>query len=444
MSLSRLSGVMFSVVFIASGTGCAFKGATAQPEALQSDIGFQVSFDWSPGSRPNPTSHLKAVRPLIATPTGWSAQSPVTLPARTPEELTLSIQIPETALAEPIAFIRSSVTTESRTLSLGTQLIQSGKGDFGKSQIAIQVSGLSLALSADHTDEGGLELEIFSASRKITTIDLKVRTPPSDIEVSTQGLEAWQSLAPTIGEALRSVSIQGKPLSLVRVIEFKHGANKPVELTLPKRTGGRLLQWSNPMTYRDLGCVDAGYAVDSSPRWEPISTDLLILPLDETLITAATEVLDDSSTLGTQVLVVPPGAVKRMGFYAAGESAARWSRNGPERSSLQAITVPGQCYTVCTARECDCTIHCSARVKEFIDGLLRPAEPIPMGCTCSDYDSRRRSATITVGTDRGAVRLEIPATGTGMTVRYGDLDPLQDGETRPITFSPEQSEVSWL
>ena len=310
-------------------------------------------------------------------------------------------------------------------------------------QISIQVSGVNIAFSAERSNSGDLEVELFGATRRLSQITIQLRTPPSEVAVVERSLAEWSALASTIGDALKRPVIQGQQLSLVRVIELTNHENTPIVASLPRRLGGSLAQWTNVRTYQDLGCSGAGFAVNSSPAWQPLSNDLVLLPLDETLISSAQELLGAPSLRGKLELEVSANETKRVAVYALGTAAARWSSLGPESSTLQSISVPSSCYQVCTQRECDCTVHCNTRAMDFMEGILRPTEPTPLGCTCSAYEDRRHSVGITVGVERSTVALRIPADSTVMSLRYGDLDSHQDGEVRALAYTAEETDIQW-
>ncbi len=294
-----------------------------------------------------------------------------------------------------------------------------------------------------------LEIEAFNQDRKLADFSILLRTPPSLVSVDTRSLADWSQIAQRVGSALKSPTFAGQRISLLQVLEVTNHEERALEVELPKRPeSAALVQAGSRLSYSDTGCSGSGYSVASVATPDRLSDDILILPFDQNFIRNAESLVRDPELKDHQVMRIEPGASALIGIYAKGAAASRWQEQGPLTPDLQSIGVPTTCYQACLERECDG--HCSVRFcrSDFIQGLnvrttIAPPSIHPLTCTCSRYETRRYQTSITVGTDRGGVSLQLPAPQTLMKARFADLDSIRDPQIRVIKFLSEQAEVIW-
>lgn len=314
------------------------------------------------------------------------------------------------------------------TYNMVTELLSQDRVATGAAHLVLRVSGIKVLFSLSDSRSGVLSLELFGASHKVWSGSITLRTPPSRLTVEPLTLRDWLAEG-TDSNWLRLPLDEQQRINLVRVLRLRNDENTPVEFAVPRRPGTAVVQWVNPITYRDTGCGSGvGYAVDQRPVDFYLSNDTLVAPLDGRLVQTLSDTATLSQTRETFVLRLEPGQKVDVGVYGIGGEVDRWADSGPLGAAFQNIRVPSTCHDVCVAHE--------TPKNERQSGLS------PLICT--RWETRRDEAVIAVGVNRGPVRLVAPGESGIWPVRYADLDMSSDNESRHIRVIHPDSEAGWL
>lgn len=415
-------------------TGCAFRSSDFGQEPLSASkpvagSTLSLAVDWSQEPDPKLGELLKATRVIEAAEGSFRARGPVTLPVTAVRTLFLGVDLPVEILSEPIRFTRSRYRSGEVVHSVISEPTQVDEQFNGKQRVVIQIGGLNALMPQDRSTAGDLEIEIFGTTRRLASFSVELRTPPSRLQIETLSVRDWQSQASDTQLGLLKFVLAGKRLNMVRALRIRNDEFRQVEILVPRRIEASMVQWTNPMRYRDTGC---GYAIEESPSWDSFTDDVLVLPIDERLIPEAEASLGRRELQDRLSLTVPPGEDRLVGTFAIGNGANGWMDSGPAQPILSQATVPNTCYDVCLITDC-----------------FHPREPFNLGlrpqrCTCIAWETRRHVATVTVGVNRGPVLLNVPPEYTDWSVRYSDRDFTRESEARMLSVLPESSEVSWF
>lgn len=433
--------LFFSILTLSA---CAFQKEESSPST---NTGYDLSVDWGIADGQS-RSMLKARR----TTTGGSGlpfttDFPVTLPEIVPEFVSIAGALPTSSLPNVPSFVRLWLSWDGNLASMPVDTISVLSLSQLERRYLIRAVGIGSLLPNERSTRAEMIIEFFDASRKMTEIHIPLRTPPSKIESSEISLSEFSKTKEATGSSFRVAALHGTRLNLLRVLKFVNLEDQSVEVHLPRYTEGRLLQWTNPKNYRDTGCNGAGFAVDESPHQEVLSEQVYLLPISPQFLEEMAVTLDRPGSSIDITAVLPPGETLFVGVYAFGTRADDWMNQGPQPTELQSINVASSCYSVCTEHECEC-VHCSGgkTIESLIESLQSKIEPDMnvMGCFCSRRETRRNSALVSVGIERGLVTLSVPKSRTWASYRYADLNAHVDPETRSAQVLQESAEIKWM
>lgn len=405
--------------------------------------GVSVAIDWPDGSSPRLGELLKAVRPLqLVADRQLSSSAPITIPASVPSNVYLAIDLPTSMRSADVAFTRSCILIQDQCAGLVSEPVMVPPSANAPNRVAVVVSGLNAVMSSIESIAGELEIQLFGSSARTATVRLILRTPPRQLRPSMVPLRDWKSQADSLRSAAIKLVVSGKRLNLFRVLRLQNEETAPIEVHFPRRPSATFTQWVNSLTHRDTGC---GFAVDESPRWEPIADEVIALPIGPSIITDAATTIAKPTLRDRMGLSLAPGEMRFVGLYAIGARADEWLDGGAVGPELRQIGVPSSCYEVCVERECEC-VRCGLKHQsDPIGWLLRsPGAEQRKGCFCIRKAIRRNSATVTVGVNRGTPRLSVADSDTSWPTRFSDLDFSQDSQSRAIPAIPSASDVAWF
>lgn len=290
----------------------------------------------------------------------------------------------------------------------------------------IQFCGLGVQFSETQRSNSDLFFDFFSSNQKIVTLGLKVRTPPTGLEITELNLSEWvNSTNFRQPESwLRSNSLRG-PISLVRVLRIKNLETRPLEIQIPKSLAGEITQWTNELNYRDMGCSTVQTEL---PQNLVLSNELRAFPLDEDFPLRAWELDTETGPKDRIHLSIDPDQTKWVGVYGAGPDLSEWSIYGPKVPEINQVSVPGTCFTEC--------------IEYF------PCPRFDPGCSverpCSKYRSGRRPETFSTGTNRGPVLMNFEDASRNWDTRFSDLSLLDDMIPRKVNFLSTTKEAGWV
>lgn len=422
-------------------SSCAFKPEAVAPQTLteSSETGLSLTADWNSSTDREPESTLKARRTLLTGANSeFAADSPITVPGDVPTQIALSADLPDRVMTEGVEFLRAYVEGKEGRREIHAQWVHRESGEGERKRALFHILGLNTVLSSEQSAFGSLKVELFSPLKRIATVEVPVRTPPSKIDVSLSTPTQWMESGRDKPEVLRAPVVNGTRLNLIRVITLSNQEELPVVVSLPRRPQASLFQWENPMVHQDLGCRGPGYRIDESPRNTQLAQELVVFPMERDFLPEAEKTLKSPNLRGSVTTVIAAGSEARFGIYAIGEGAKRWLDQGPLQAEVRQIEVPTTCYDECVQMECErggrpYLMSLESSMKEG-DLQLNP-----MGCHCAMRATRRRRTQVTVGVNRGAVQLRFSPNQQLFSARFGDLTSDRDGEIRLLPYSEADS-----
>ena len=407
----------------------------------------ELAVDWS--NEPNPILgvNLKAVRQFDAVevePATLSASNAVSLPVSVPSSLYLGAEIPEFAFKEEAEFARGELTIQGQRFQVVNQVIQAERIAPDRRRVAIIIAGLNALMIKEASSIGRLTVNVFSKTKKLVTFSATLRTPPSHIGVEVLSVKDWRETFDQAHQAMLSPDVSGTRINLVRALRLKNQEETVSEVEFSRRPGAVMSQYTDYLTYRDTGC---GYAVDQSATAVPLSSSVILAPIDETFIPQAAAAMDEQALNDRISFLLAPGEEKVIGVFAVGPQSNAWLDSGPQGTAEYMRTVPSDCYNVCTEWESTGPgCHgpdCSPGSAWFPAGNA-PNVKEPFANVCVHYERRRHDAQITVGTIRAPVLLQVPEGSPAWTSRFADVDFRKDGEVRAIPVQPTNDAVPWF
>lgn len=447
-------------------SGCAFRESTT-PGALPA---LSVAMDWS--GEPSVLllgKKLKNTRILSSQgDREFTTQEATTLPISAPKTFYLAVELPAKQMSGPVEFLKTSLKLESGTQDVDSHPFEmvsnpaseEAVGD-DKRRVVVQVAGLNSAFPADRSQEGILTLRFYSKKEFLAQVSVRLRTPPSRLEMRHLHLREWLAERGEGQIPLDQPEIADKRMNLIRVVRITNQERRRVELQIPRRPRARFRQQTIGLTYRDQGC---SFSISERPEWYEMADEVLLLPLNAQFFPQAKESFTKELPEDLMSLRIESGATADVGLYAIGAPSDQWMSNGPLGPELVQQTVNNGCGRSCDGTECyggrgDMGLgrlsSPSSMSQVTLAGFssasrgrkrfsFKQRNPIQLAtCHCVSWTNYRTTAVATLGTNRLPVELDVEDSSRLWPVRFADLDFSLDSETRTMPALETSSQVVW-
>lgn len=407
-------------------SACAFRSQSPAAPVIDSR-NFSWSFD---GTNGKPTA---LERVFQGTGPELTATQVVTLPEKIPQEIKISGVLPAN-FAYPK--IESSVLIGEQSFDVRAKNFERLGADNVKN-FALEVEGFQSVFSAVQGEEGVLQIK-FQENGDVFELKQALRTPPALLKVAIQTPSAFAATSARAYERFRSIDVNQKQITLLRVVSVQNDADDPVRFEVPVSLGGKFFQSVLERRYRDIGCVGAGYALDEIRSQDAFSSEVYFLPLRQDLVSKAARLTEGRVDASQEIQLAAKSKVD-FGIYAIGDRPRLWGDRQGFANQTQIIGVPAGCKRVCLryndsgrGGECGRCGVSRPRARRWI------ASCAPRGCV--EWGIERIPANVEVGFWRESFGLELPGTSVTAQVRFLSQDA-NDPEGRTLSLVEKQSLV---